>query len=70
MKTTVEIPDAALRDLMGFTKARTKRAAIVQAIDDFNKRQRMARLIGYAGTFKEFMTQEDLARLRDKGPSQ
>jgi hypothetical protein len=67
MKTTVDIPEDALHDLMAFTKAGTKRAAIVQAVDDFNRRQRMAQLTKYAGTFREFMVQEDLGRIREEG---
>jgi hypothetical protein len=67
MKTTVDIPDDSLRDLMSYTKADTKRAAIMQAVNDFNKRQRMAKLTKYAGTFKEFMTQEDLGKMRESG---
>jgi hypothetical protein len=34
-----------------FTKARTKREAIVRVIEEFNRRQRMAELVNYAGTF-------------------
>lgn len=67
MKTTIDIPDEALRDLMAFTRAGTKRAAIVQAVDDFNRRQRMSRLTKYAGTFREFIVQEDLMRMREEG---
>jgi hypothetical protein len=66
MKTTVDIPDKSLRDLMNFTRAGTKRAAIVQAVDEFNQRQRMTRLTKYVGTFHDFMTQEDLARDREE----
>ncbi len=64
---TLDIPDDALRDLMAFTRAETKRAAIVQAVDDFNRRQRMARLTKVAGTFKDFMSQKDLGRMREEG---
>jgi hypothetical protein len=67
MKTTVNIPDDSLRDLMAFTRAETKRAAIVQAVEDFNRRQRMSSLTKYAGTFREFMAQEDLGRMREEG---
>lgn len=67
MKTTIDIPDDSLRELMNFTKAETKRAAIMQAVNDFNKRQRMAKLTKYAGTFTEFMTQEDLGKMREDG---
>ena len=64
---TLDIPDDALRDLMAFTRAETKRAAILQAVDAFNRRQRMARLTRYAGTFKGFMSQKDLGRMREEG---
>jgi hypothetical protein len=67
MKTTIDIPDDSLRDLLAFTKAGTKRAAVVQAVDDFNRRQRMARLTKYAGTFQEFIAQEELGRTREEG---
>jgi hypothetical protein len=66
MKTTVDIPDEALSELMRLTHAATKRAAIVRAVDDFNQRQRMAALTKYAGTFKDFMTQDDLRTMREK----
>ena len=38
MKTTVDIPDDELKDAMRFTRARTKREAIVTAIADYNRR--------------------------------
>lgn len=63
----MDIPDDSLRDLMNFTKAGTKRAAIVLAVNDFNQRRRMAKLIKYAGTFNEFMTNEELGRMREEG---
>jgi hypothetical protein len=66
MKTTVDIPDAALRDLMAFTKAVTKKDAIVQAVQDYNDRQRMARLARFAGTFTDFMSQSELRKLREE----
>ena len=67
MKMTLDIPDDALRDLMAFTRAEAKRAAIMRAVDHFNRRQRMARLTKVAGTFKDFMSQEDLGRMREEG---
>jgi len=36
MKTTVNIPDIDLADAIRFTKAKTKREAIVTAIQEFN----------------------------------
>ena len=47
------IPDAELQDAMRFTKARTKREAVVRALEDFSRRRRMAKLVKYAGTFSD-----------------
>jgi len=52
---------------MRFTRARTKREAIVTAIVDFNRRRRMAELAKRAGTCAELLTTEELQRLRRRG---
>ena len=49
MKTTVDIPETELEDVMRFTGATTKREAIVTAIADYNRRRRMAALVEHAG---------------------
>jgi Arc/MetJ family transcription regulator len=67
MKTTVNIPDNDLADAMRFTRAKTKREAIVTAIRDFNLRRRMAELVKHAGTCTEMLSVEDLRRQRGKG---
>ena len=67
MKTTVDIPDADLADAMRFTRAKTKRQAIVTAIQEFNRRKRMAELIKHAGTCKDLISVEDLSQQRRKG---
>lgn len=51
---------------MGFTKARTKREAIVTALMDFNRRRRMAAIVRHAGTCDALMTTEELKSLRRK----
>ena len=67
MKTTVDIPDQELKDVMRFTQATTKREAIVTAIADFNRRRRMAALIEHAGKADPLMSQEELQALRRHG---
>lgn len=67
MKTTVDIPEEELRDAMRFTRARTKREAIVTAIRELNRRRRMAELARHAGTCPDLMTVEELRRLRRQG---
>ena len=65
MKTTIEIPDDELRQVMKFTKAKTKREAVVTAIKDFNRRKRLAQLSKVLGTFEDFMSQDELKEMRE-----
>lgn len=67
MKTTVDIPENDLADAMRFTRAKTKREAIVAAIQDFNRRRRMAELVKHAGTCEDMMTVEELQKQRRRG---
>jgi hypothetical protein len=64
LKTTVDIPDDELRDVIRFTRARTKREAIVAAITDFNRRRRLAELVKHAGTCEDLITVEELQSQR------
>lgn len=65
MKTTIDIPDRELRDVVRNTGAATKREAVVTAIEDYNRRRRLEQLVKEFGTMKHFMTQGELARSRD-----
>jgi Arc/MetJ family transcription regulator len=67
MKTTIDIPEKALKEVMRNTGAATKREAVVTAIDDYNRRKRLAAVAKTFGTFKAFMTQEELQTLRRQG---
>jgi Arc/MetJ family transcription regulator len=67
MKTTVDIPDAELADAMRYTRAKTKREAIVTAIQDFNRRRRMAELVKHAGTCDNLVSVAELVAQRRKG---
>ena len=67
MKTTVDIPDQELADAIRFTKASTKREAIVGAIMYFNQRMRMAELARFAGTCSDLITPEEMQAARRQG---
>jgi hypothetical protein len=67
MKTTVDIPDVELKAAMRFTKAKTKREAVVRALEDFNRRHRMAELVKYAGTFSDAFPTNDEIEAADAG---
>jgi hypothetical protein len=64
MKTTVDIPEKELQDAMKYSASKTKRGAIVTAIADYNRRQRMALLARHLGTCHNMMSAEELAKLR------
>lgn len=50
MKTTIDIPEAALADAMRFTGAKTKREAVVKALEGYNRQQRVQDLVASFGT--------------------
>ena len=52
---------------MRFTKAKTKREAIVTAIQEYNRRKRMAELTRHAGICADLPSVEELLRLRPNG---
>ncbi|MHB8882843.1 MAG: type II toxin-antitoxin system VapB family antitoxin [Thermodesulfovibrionales bacterium] len=64
MKTTIDIPDKELEEAIKHTGAKTKKDAVVTAIKEYNRRQRLAELAAVLGTFQDFMTQDDLTEMR------
>ena len=66
MKTTIDIPEKEMRDAIRFTKAKTKREAIVKVLEGFNRQKRMAELVKYSGTCKDMMSFEELMELRER----
>jgi Arc/MetJ family transcription regulator len=66
VKTTIDIPDSLLKEAMRYTRAKTKRGAVVTAIEKFNRLQRLRELNArLKGTFVDFMNQEDLKGMRE-----
>jgi hypothetical protein len=65
MKPTIDIPENDLSDAMRLTGAKTKRNAIVTAVQDFNRRKKMAELMKYFGTFESMMTNEEVKAFND-----
>lgn len=68
MKTTVDIPENELLDAMRYAKARTKRDAILTALTDYNRRQRMAELTQYSGSSETFMSNDEIEGLDSQEP--
>lgn len=51
MKTTIDIPESTLADAMRFTGAKTKREAVVKALEEFNRLRRVQELVASFGTW-------------------
>ncbi len=64
MKTTVDIPDHMLVELIENTGARTKREAILTAVEEYNRNKKIAALADVVGTFDQFMTADELNQSR------
>ena len=67
MKTTVDIPQDVLVELIEHTEARTRREAILTAIEEYNRKKKIAALADVVGTFEQFMTADELSQSRDTG---
>lgn len=66
MKTTIDIPEKALREAIKHTGAKTKRDAVVTAVEEFNRRRRLEEMAQRLhGSMPNFMTQQDLKKMRE-----
>ncbi len=63
MKTTVDIPNEELKQLIAYTGAKSKKDAINTAIKNYNKQQRLAALAKKLGTFENFISAEELEKM-------
>lgn len=68
MTTTIDIPDGVLAEAMRHSGAPNEGEAVRRALEEFNKRCRIAALARHAGTFEELMTVEELGQLRAPRP--
>lgn len=66
MKTTVDIPETELKEAMRHAGAKTKRAAVMMALSELNRRRRLRKLTEKFGTQDELMTHEELRRMREE----
>lgn len=65
MKTTIDIPDNELEEVMRLTGAKTKKEAVVTAITEFNRRRKLESVLAKLGTFNDVMTEEELREMRE-----
>jgi len=66
MKTTIDIPDKLMRDVMKLSKAETKREGVMAAMMEYTRRRHVEKLIAMLGTSDTFMTEEELMAMREQ----
>lgn len=65
MKTTIDIPERILKEAMEHTGAKTKRDAVVAAVEEFNRAKRLKDLAERLhGSCPNFMSQDELQQMR------
>lgn len=66
MKTTLDIPEKLLAEAMKAAGATTKRDAVMRALEEFNRRDRLRKLTARLGSSDTFMSPEELSELRGR----
>ncbi len=64
MKTSLNIPNADIQELMKNAGKSTRTEAVLLAIREFNRRRRMKNISQQLGTFANFIEVAELKRLR------
>ena len=67
MKTTLDIPDKRMKELMKMGNFSSKKEAVNTAIEAYLQERRIARLLESAGSMNDFMTRDGLERIRQDG---
>jgi len=65
MRTTLDLPEELVEDARRLAGMRTKREAVVRALEEFVQAKRRAELIGMLGKTKMAVTQDDLEAMRE-----
>ncbi len=65
MKTTLDIDDDILKKVMDISKSKTKKGAIVIALNEYLRLKKREELKDLIGNFKDFdLTLDDLRKMR------
>lgn len=64
MRTLIDIQDDLMKDLLRETQAKTKKEAIITAMETYLNLKRREKLLSLAGNYDFGYTQEDLEKMR------
>lgn len=66
MKTTIDIPEDILKNVLSYSNAGTKKEAILTAMNEYVQRRKMEKIASKLGKFSDFMNQSDLKKMRER----
>jgi hypothetical protein len=66
MKTTIDIPDMVMEETAAFSGAKTKREAILIAMEEYNHRHKVAEVVKLFGTFRSIMSNDEIEALEEE----
>lgn len=65
VKTTIDIPEDELKEAMRHLGVKTKKEAVVTALEEFNRRRRIEWLLEHMGSYDDVLSLEELRELRE-----
>ncbi len=66
MKTTVDIPEVLLKEVLSYSKQRSKKDAIITAMTEYIQKKKMEEFASRLGTLDHLITSTELQKLRRK----
>jgi hypothetical protein len=65
MKTTVDIPEHILKEVLFYSKAKTQKSAILTAMEEYIRLRKSEKIADQLGQFDNFFTASDLKKMRE-----
>lgn len=66
MKTTLDIPEELLNEVLVYSQSSSKKSAVITAMKDYIQRKKMEKFTRHLGNLDGFITSEELQSLRRK----
>ena len=65
MKTTVDITDNILKEVIFYSKAKTQKRAILTAMEEYIRLRKSEKIAEQLGQFENFFSSSDLKKMRE-----
>ena len=66
MKTTIDIPEKILSEVLLYSKMKSKKDAIITAMEEYVQKKKMEKFASKLGTLENLISSAELQKLRRK----